>query len=327
LRSIFLAHAAADAEFARDLSAFLEFGCDVTCCAGAGLMSPGHDLIDTAEEGMASDVVVLLLSPESCPVRWARNRWEPVLSDQAQDAGVQVVSILLGECPYPALLNRQNFFDATTDRKTAMRLFKRWIWQPDNRTQISPDLERLYAQLVDSAGAVVTAGADAERFAGEAKGDFEAVLWIPCYDRSLAQAAGELGAQLGMRLDGTAKKNCERIREFLYDRRCLVVLDAPSSHIRKALQMTGRTSNLTTTDVVRRPAAISPTVAQARELAGEGRFAEAYEMFYALLDDCVDTETCARELTWICEHWDRVPEANNLRVQYIRGAASQLSLF
>ena len=48
---------------------------------------------------------------------------------------------------------------------------------------------------------------------------------------------------------------------------------------------------------------------------------------YALLDAWVDMETCARELTWICEHWDRIEEANALRIQYMRGAAEQLRLF
>ena len=161
----------------------------------------------------------------------------------------------------------------------------------------------------------------------EAVHDFEAVLWVSCLGRSLAQAAGDLGAQLGLRLDSTARENCARIREFLRDRRCLVVLDAPSAEAAAALQMEGRTSTLRTGDAVRPMAATPISVAQARALAAAGRFAEAYEMFYALLDAWVDTETCARELTWICEHWDRIEEANALRFQYGRGAAEQLSLF
>jgi hypothetical protein len=208
-----------------------------------------------------------------------------------------------------------------------MRLLKRWIWRRPIEPRISADLEALYARLADGAGVMETSGAIADRFARETAHDFEAVLWVACQGRTLAQAAGELGAQLGLRLDRTAKENCVRIREFLRDRRCLVVLDAPSADVAAALQMEGRTSMLRTSEAARPVAQTPPSVAQGRALAAAGRFAEAYETFYALLDAWMDTETCARELTWICEHWDRVEEANNLRFQYGRGAAEQLSLF
>src|SRR5207253_7049430 len=94
-------------------------------------------------------------------------------------------------------------------------------------------------------------GEMASRFASEAAGEFEAVLWLPCHGRSLAQAAGELGAQLGLRLEGMAKENCARIRNFLSARRCLLVLDAPTPEIATALEMNGRASALHTADPVR----------------------------------------------------------------------------
>jgi hypothetical protein len=332
LRTLFLAHAEPDRDFARDLTDFLEFGCDITCYIDAGLLSPGQDLIDKAEEGLASDILALVLSPASCPMRWERNRWEPVLSDQAQKAGVQVVSVLLADCPYPPLLRRKNFFDASAGRRIAMRQLKRWIWRhsgvpgpPDAR--MSDDLEELYAKLADTAGAIEAPGAAAERFAREAAHEFEAVLWVPCHGRSLAQASGDLGAQLGLRLEGTARQNCARIREFLGGRRCLLILDAPSSELAVALKPEGQASMLRIPDAVRSVPVVTPSVAEARALAAAGRLAEAYEMFYALLDAWVDTETCARELTWICEQWDRIEEANALRFQYGRGAAEQLALF
>jgi hypothetical protein len=290
-------------------------------------LAAGQDLIDKAEEGLASDILALILSPASCPVRWPRDRWEPVLSTQAEEAGVEVVSILLADCPYPQLLSRRHFFDVSKGRRAAMRRLKRWIWTRAIDSRISDDLEELYATLADGVGVMDAAGALADRFAGEAVHEFEAVLWLPCEGRSLAQTSGQLGAQLGLRLDRTAKENCVRIREFLRGRRCLLVLDAPSPEVAKALEMEGRTSTLRTREAVRPVEAAPPSVAQARALAAAGRFAEAYEMFYALIDAWVDTETCARELTWICEHWDRIDEANALRVQYGRNAGEQLGLF
>src|SRR5262249_51652590 len=151
-----------------------------------------------AEEGLASNVLALVLSPASCPVRWQRDRWEAVLHNEAQRSGVEVVSVLLADCPYPPLLRKQNFFDATTDRRNAMRLLKRWVWRhagvpglPDKR--ISGDLEECYARVADEAGAMDVAGTTADRFVREAVHEFEAVLWVPCRGRTLAQVAGDLG--------------------------------------------------------------------------------------------------------------------------------------
>src|SRR5215471_8750402 len=114
LRTIFLAHAAPDHDFALRLAGFLEFGCDATCYTDDGL-APGQDLIAKAEEGLASNVLVLLLSPASCSSRWPRERWEPVLFEQARSAGVGLVTMLLEVCPFPELLRRRNFIDATSD--------------------------------------------------------------------------------------------------------------------------------------------------------------------------------------------------------------------
>ena len=43
-------------------------------------------------------------------------------------------------------------------------------------------------------------------------------------------------------------------------------------------------------------------MAYARSLIAARRYAEAYELLYQLLDEVVEPEGCARELTWICEH-------------------------
>src|SRR5690242_19414200 len=137
----------------------------------------------------------------------------------------------------------------------AMRLLKRWIWQREQEpgepgTTISADLEELYAALADRAGMLTAGGADASRFAQESRREFEAVLWVPCSGRSVAQCAGELGAQLGLKLEGEAKENCNRIRNFLSERRCLVVLDAPGAEVRAALIAEGRTSTMVTSEPV-----------------------------------------------------------------------------
>ena len=149
MQTIFLAHAAPDHEFALRLAGFLEFSCDITCYADAGLMSSGQDLIDKAEEGLGSDILALILSGASCPGRWLRDRWEPVLFEETRNSHVDLVSMLLADCPFPALLRRKIFFDATLNPLAAMRLLKRWIWQREREpgqpeATISSGLEELF---------------------------------------------------------------------------------------------------------------------------------------------------------------------------------------
>jgi hypothetical protein len=278
--------------------------------------------------GHSADILVLLLSPASNPAHWPRERWEPLLSD------IPVAILLLEECTFPKLLRRGlKFFDATAERLPAMRRLKRWIrgiqFGTHPRMDLSPDLENLYRVLADQPGTITASGAMAERFAHEAARDFETVFWVPAHGRTLAQIAGELGSQLGMTLDGQLEENCRRIRSVLTDTRCLLILDAPQVAV-DAFLPAGRTSILFTSEPVRgilETATDGPSFAAARHLASAGRFAEAYEDFYQLLNTGVEPEACARELVWICEHWDRIDEANALRFRCGPSPTEQLRLF
>ena len=330
--TIFLAHAERDHEFARELAAFLEFGCDATCYLAEGAMADGGDLMEKARDGLAADVLALLLSEASWPVRLARHQWEPVLFDQARAADTEVASIALGDCPFPELLRRRNFFDASADCRAAMRMFKRWIWLRKHAPGvapgrvISPDLEPLYAAIADEAGVMHVRGELATRFAREAAEEFEAVLWIPAHKRSLAEVSGEIGDQLGLVLEGTAQQNSEGVRGFLFERRCLLVLDLPADEHAEAVIPGGRTSVLITEDAVSLPE-IPESFERARTLIAARRYAEAYELLYRLLDAQISPEACARELTWICDRWGRTEEANALRFYYGPDPSAQLMLF
>ena len=332
MRTIFLAHSEADHGFASHLAQFLEFGCNIICDPDEGLVLPGEDLIAKAEAGLAADVLVLLLSEASWPTRCPRDRWEPVLFGESRRTGVQLVTVLLRDCFFPALLKRRNFIDARTSRLIGMRLVKRWLWQREHgpgqpvNQAFSADLEELYSHLADRAGVLEAGGMAASRFAREASEEFEAVLWVHCHNRSLAQIAGEIGSQLRMSLEGTTEQNCRKIQNLLSCRRCLLVLDAPGLERVAAIVPEGRTSTLVTLDpvsVVETPQSLS----YARKLISYRRYAEAYELLYRLLDTEVAPETCARELTWICEHWDRIAESNSLRFRYGPEPSEQLVLF
>lgn len=323
--NIFILHAATDAPFAEELKAFLEAGCDGIRITPDSAIRPGEDLLSTAESVDSADVLVLLLSPASNPLRWRREIWQPALRERTH-----VSTFLLEECTFPPLLRRgSGFFDGTIARLPAMRQLKRWIWGIRHGTSptmnLSAELEPLYVAIGDRAGVATTSGPMAERFAQQAFRDFEAVFWVAARGRALAQIAGDLGAQLEMTLDGELGENCRRIRDVLALRRCLVVFDAAEVPL-DAILPSGRTSVLFTEQAVRivEDARDFPA---ARALVVTRRYAEAYEILYELFHAGIETEACARELVWICEHWDRVAEANALRFRFRPSSAEQMRLF
>jgi hypothetical protein len=330
LLSVFPAHAPADAAFAKEIGDFLESGFDAVTVAPDAVIKPGRDLISAARLGHSADVLVLLLSPASNPPRWPREVWEPILLRPASETGTHIAVFLLEECAFPPLLRRGlRFFDATRGHLPSMRELKRWVRGIQSgahaRMAFSPDLEILYRVLADKPGTYTAAGEMAERFAHEAAQDFEAVFWIPAHGRTLTQIAGELGARMGMKLDGPVEDNCRRIREVFCGKRCLLIADAPQVSL-DPLLAPGRTSVLFTSEAVR-IAADERSLPAARALVSGGRIAEAYDLLYELLHAGVSPESCARELIWICEQWDRREEANTLRFHFGPSPSEQLRLF
>jgi hypothetical protein len=319
LSPILLVHAAPDQFYAQQIAAFLESGCDVRC--DLGLLGPGQDLVELAEQCV--DPLILLLSKDSWPKRLPRERWDPLLLE------LPLACVLLNPCPFPELLRRRAFFDI--EHPNAARGVKRWLWQQHRqlsqaiRFKWSEELEQLYVGLADRAGAQTASAEQARLFALEASAEFECVVWIPCHGRTLAECTGQLGTELGLTMEETEKQNRRRVIETLRGRRCLVVLDAPSDETRAALDFAGRSSVLITTE----PLEIQDTPRTfhyARELIRNRRHAEAYDLLYLLMEDSVDTSACARELTWICEHWGRTAEAERLR-KHNPAPVRQLELF
>ncbi|HEX4228758.1 MAG TPA: hypothetical protein VHZ07_08810 [Bryobacteraceae bacterium] len=328
--SVFLAHGDDEGAFASALAAFLESGRDVTCTRRA-VSDPKTGLIDVAEEGVSSDFLVLLLSRSCCPVRWNWPDWDRRVMQEAATVRTTILTMALDSCTVPGLLRRQNFVDAQADRPEAMRLLKRWIRRCALGLSGAPNpafsaaFEPLYTALADKPGVLTFDGEEGYRFASETAEDFDAVLPVPCHARSLAQVCGELSQQLGLTLTGPADANARQIRNLLYESRCLLLLDGPSTEVLEALLPTGQTSTLITTGPVR--LAESPqTFEYGRLLMDQQRYAEAYELFDRLVRQEVAPKACRQELAWILEHWDRFDEARALRLIDAE-PFTQLSLF
>lgn len=268
--TVFPCHAPQDQAVVGELAAFLQPNLDLDWCAPEARVQPGEDLIARIDYALQGDIVLVLLSPDSSPARWTRERWEPVLFGKVKEFGVKIACLLLSDCRFPPLLRNQNFFDLTRDRLEGFRQLQRWLLQlrpPPQRIHFAPsppapfldrpvELEWLRARVADRPGvAALTSAAPgagktalAAEFAHQYDDTFHGVLWIPCGHCSAARLAGEMALQLGLRLEGDTLSNQEEIRLFCSDRRCLIVLDDVQTDAGLPLIPAGRASVLMTAE-------------------------------------------------------------------------------
>ena len=266
---VFPCYSTSDRDLACELAAFLERGAGVEVLLEEGEMQPGEDLIAKVQEGLSADVVMVLLSPEAVPARWVLERWKSVFWEQAAEVGTALATLLCRDCKFPDLLRRKDFFDFRSNRLAAFRAAKRWLLRLGPASQEAPfvpgrlpafagrdaELESLCTMLADAPGMAVVANAApgsgktalALEFASRHREDFDAVFWLTCGGRTAAALAGDLGAQLGVRLDRDLESNLNELRHLCSRHRCLVVLDDAVASSAALLMPRGRTSVLITT--------------------------------------------------------------------------------
>jgi hypothetical protein len=260
MRTLFLAHSKQDQPAACELAEFLQRGADVEVYLKEGEIGPGETLLSKAQEGLMADAMLVMLSPDSVPERWVREEWTSAFWDQPQAAGVLSATVLCRACRFPDLLSRKNFFDLTEDRLDAFRRIKQWLsrlgraieepaFVPARTPEFAgqeAELEALRRALGDAPGCVLLTGDCAAagkttlalEFARRCQGEFELLCWLGCGRRSLAALAGDLSAQLGLRLPGHLEENLEALRRFCAPRRLLIVLDDVQDEA--ATQLIGR---------------------------------------------------------------------------------------
>jgi hypothetical protein len=266
---VFPCYAPQDRELARQLATFLERGAGVEVLLEEGEMRPGQDLIAKVQEGLSADVALVLLSPRAVPGRWILERWRSVFWEQAAEVGTPVAALLCEDCKFPELLRRKIFFDLRDHRLDAFRAIKRWLlslWPAPHQAPFvaarqpsfagrEAELEMLCTVLADAPGMAVVENAGpgsgktalALEFACRHREDFDAVFWLTCGARTAAALAGDLAAQLGVRLDRDLESNLNQLRQLCARHRCLLVLDDAVEQTAALLAPRGRTSVLMTT--------------------------------------------------------------------------------
>ena len=359
---VFPCHADADRAVVEGLYSFLQLNLDLDWCAEEARLRPDEHLLARIRHALQGDVVLVLLSPNSSTAPWPRAQWEAIFHHEAPGLGVRIGRVLLRDCPFPSLLRNQDFFDLTQGSLDGFRRIKRWLLglgppaeplffappPPDSLLDWSAEVEQLGRLLADRPGVIPAAPGLAAAFAHHCREDFHGVFWIPCGRRSPARVAGELAAQIGLRLEGDTSANQEALRAFCAARRCLLVFeDAPAD---APLNPGGKASVLITTgpsdpreqhsfDTALDALATSGDWTLACRLAREavrlaraqGRLAEAGELLEAWFaaaerrGDRRVLDESAWERTWILEHWGRFEEAGLLTAFRRAFGADQMS--
>ncbi|MGH9720036.1 MAG: toll/interleukin-1 receptor domain-containing protein [Bryobacteraceae bacterium] len=339
--SVFLCYAGNDKSIARELADFLEAGAGIHLFFDDGEIAPGETVISKTDDGLAADVILVLLSPASSPQPWPREEWEPVWR-HIGDSGAAVAAVLVEDCPFPALLRRQRFYDLRSGKHTTFRAIRRWVRMlrvpAEQRGAIEAEGEAaaqsprqaeigsLCAALADQPGVGVIVGdgssgetALALDFARACRADFDAVLAVACAHQSLARTAGELAYRAGLNLPGEIESVVRNLREWCAGRRTLVLLDQVRGPEPLGLIAGGRSSTAITTSC--NDLAIAGATLRIRLEPGDARSGviEPSEMAQveiefdrsvaACKDDCADARQIARRLLRLGNEHGRLAEA------------------
>jgi hypothetical protein len=363
--AVFLCYAAGDRVLAADIAAFLERGADVRVFLEEGEMQAGEDLAAKAREGRMADVVLVLFSRSSMPSRWPRAQWEgPLVSEPAAE-GVRIGFVKCDDCAPPRVLAPQFEYDGLNLR--GLRQLKRWVrdraatyrppveFRSGYEGRLEADLEILGIAIADRPGAeTIGSIALAFEFVQAFGEDFDEVFRVESAGRTLAALAGDLAAQLGMRLEGDLPSNLDRLGEFCSARRFLVLMDGVHEPPPQLI-FGGRCSTLivseagpeASTDALRpiqralssrdlalEWAELCAMARLGRRLAHEqGRMAECFELMQQWHtaageeDDRAALSESAREMVWILEGWGRTEEAERLEYRPATEFDEQIRLF
>jgi hypothetical protein len=351
--TLFPCYAPDDRPSVTAVAAFLERGADVRVFLEEGEMLPGEDLVSKAREARMADMVLVFFSRQSMPSRWARAQWEDALVNEPAAEGVRIGFVRCDDCVPPAVLKPR--FELAGLPLKPLRELKRWVRRREPRYDDPPylsplvpaysgpdaGLEILGIAIADRAGAETIASLGlAFEFVRAYRDDFDEVFTLDCGGRSLTALAGDLGAQLGLRLEGELHHNLERLREFCSARRFLLLLADAGTADRHELIFGGRCSTLISTgggmapsldplrqsqqtfaslDAAANWTELCDLARTGRRLTQEqGRIAECYELmqlWHAAAEvrrDRLALDESARTMVWILESWGREEDAQRL---------------
>jgi len=245
-----------DAAFAIEFANYLNFQTSVA--AELAEAPAPKDFLDVIDQCLASEIVIVILSPSAIPTLWPRTNWEQIFKDPES----KVAYLELKPCPFPQILKRRNFFQS----KEALR---RWLTQVlhPNRTQpLQPPGEKAESllPLVNEAGtAQQVTRPSAEWFASNHWRDFENVYWVECGSWTRAGIIGEIAHAMNLRLPGTVDQNISALHQHTQNERALYIFESLTEEFLDLAELGGKSSILILSN---EPAPPDVTLQQLKEI-------------------------------------------------------------
>lgn len=362
LTTVVPCHAAANHSMADRIASFLEAGGDARVFLAEGEIEPNEDLLAKAGEAQTADVILILFSHHCALAPGTRSQWERVLVEEPKAKDIRIGFVQCDDWTPPRTLLPR--FDCRGPGTSGLRKLKRWVrgraatWLPAECvgfTGAPAELDDLGSAVADRPGVRSTGSAAlAYAFVRAYAEDFDEVFRLECAGRSPAALAGDLGAQIGMRLESDLPGNLEKLREFCSARRFLVLLEDPEGVNAARFAFGGNCSTLIVAESgpMERPCAESLRAIQGefahpggdwlelcrlarigrRVARDQNRIAELYELlleWHTLADARGDRrilDESASEMVWVLESWGRFAEASRLERRRVTEFDEQMAL-
>lgn len=268
MRSVFLSHSSVDKDFVRHLAAALKEGGQIKVWVDEGEIAPGENIVTKIAEGLESDFVLFVMSPESVASNWVKEEWTDAFWEQTNKGQVKLAGVLYRDCAIPRLIGNKKYFDLRSNHPEGFRQIRTWLLTeraapppPVNLLPTRPtlfigreaDLDLLQQRLQPGAvlGLSGMAGSGkttlALEFAHRWQTQFESVYWLACESGSLPSIAGDFARQLNLSVTGDINQIVAELKLVCGRKRCLLILDNVEHEEPGALIPGGQAAVLVTT--------------------------------------------------------------------------------
>jgi hypothetical protein len=122
--SLFLSHSSKDKPFVRELAASLRQDPPMTVWLDEGEILPGQNIVNSIRQGLDSNFIILILSPDSVDSHWVREEWTAAFFDQTNNQQTKLIPVLYRDCTIPRLLRNKKHFDLRNNHLTGLREIK-----------------------------------------------------------------------------------------------------------------------------------------------------------------------------------------------------------
>jgi len=211
-----------DAAFAADLAQYLAFHTSLQ--TELAVSKDPASFLDTIEQCLTSEIVIVLLSPSSVPHPWPRPDWERVLIQCVRESAAHVAFLNHQDCPFPPILKRRAFFTTPIE----LRQWAIHTLNPDRRAPalLTGEHDASLQPLIDHPGLItnVKPGA-ANSFVSNYWRLFQNVYRVECGSATRFCVLGELACAMNLRLPGTADQNWEALQTHARHERALYVFN------------------------------------------------------------------------------------------------------